>query len=589
MIVQRLLKPDAEINSEYNLFFHSGKGGGYDTNSKVYFANPEAELIFDTYFNALPLNRYQLPPATPLSIRIKGSGKCIVTVEIARATRSWDILSKVRLDLDEADEAVLTIPTPEVTGLIFLSFTAVTDLEISEIDYRIEHPSIAEPTITGVITTFKRDAAVQKTAQRLSAYFKDNTDIADRFQLLVIDNGGDTDSVPFPGGRVLKNPNYGGAGGFSRGLLTIVTEGLSSHCLFMDDDASFFPEAIRRTLAVLSFNSSPDLAIAGALITKNRSWMMWENGAIFDGKCHPLDVGKDLRKVQDVIHAGIAPQIKTPKKYGGWWYFCFPVEHVEKWPFPFFVRGDDVNFALSNSFDIKTVLGVVSHQEDFFAKQTPLTVYLDMRSHFVHHLTVKNLERSLWKDIKSFSGFFYRFNASYHYEAARSVILAIEDLMRGEEFWVSNLDMSRKRQEIAAYTRREKIAKDIQFNPIDAPLSTKKPSKSLFFRTLRKWTLNGHLLPSVFFFRKGRTIPIGERNDLTITFLRPFIVRYDYEECQGYIVKRSNLSFFKNYYIFFKTIVKYIFNYKKTKSEYLSLHRNLTSMEFWRGKEICSS
>ena len=96
---------------------------------------------------------------------------------------------------------------------------AKTEVTVVSADYIIEGPVLNDATITGVITTFKRDDAVQSTSDRLGVYFQENEDIADLFQLLVIDNGGDTDEISFSRGRVIKNKNYGGAGGFSRGLL----------------------------------------------------------------------------------------------------------------------------------------------------------------------------------------------------------------------------------------------------------------------------------------------------------------------------------------------------------------------------------
>ena len=68
-----------------------------------------------------------------------------------------------------------------------------------------------------------------------------------------------------------------------------------SHCLFMDDDASFHMENIARTYMFLAFSKDRRNAVAGAMINNTHKWAMWENGAWFDGSCHPLYCGTDLR------------------------------------------------------------------------------------------------------------------------------------------------------------------------------------------------------------------------------------------------------------------------------------------------------
>ena len=188
--------------------------------------------------------------------------------------------------------------------------------------------------------------------------------------------------------------HVGGAGGFARGLMEATKAGFS-HCLFMDDDASFHMENIARTYMFLAFSKDRRNAVAGAMINNTHKWAMWENGAWFDGSCRPISCGDDLREPKEVIKMELASSQQRPATlYGGWWFFAFAIDQVKHHPFPFFVRGDDISFSLMNDFNIHTLNGVVSFQDDFSEKESAQTLYLDLRNHIIQHLVTPELERS---------------------------------------------------------------------------------------------------------------------------------------------------------------------------------------------------
>ncbi len=97
---------------------------------------------------------------------------------------------------------------------------------------------------------------------------------------------------------------------------------------------------------------------------------------------------------------------RSPKIYGGWWFFAFPIKQVTRYPFPFFVRGDDINFSLANDFHITTLNGVVSFAEDFSDKESPMTLYLDLRNHMVQHLTLEKMDNGTAEPCPDWPGLF---------------------------------------------------------------------------------------------------------------------------------------------------------------------------------------
>ncbi|OKL42286.1 hypothetical protein A3843_00940 [Pseudovibrio exalbescens] len=539
-------------------------------------------LGFDSYFNAFPLYAYDLDERHSISLRIRGRGRGTLIAYKAYVDKSWELIQRTKFSLeDKQDETIKLDTTKHDRSLIYISLTAETDLTIYEADYFITGPQRNKASISAVITTFKRDEAVQSTSRRLQDYLIQNKDLEADFKLLVVDNGGDTDSIPFSSGKVIKNKNYGGAGGFMRGLLEVAENKLSSHVLFMDDDAVFHPENIRRTLSVLRYSQVSNLAVAGAMITDHRKWMMWENGATFNRRCQPMHCGKDLRDFRQVLSTALDNPPNIENKYGGWWYFCFPINCVENWTFPFFVRGDDSYFSLANNFEIIGITGVVSHQECFSVKQTPLTVYLDMRYHLLHHLIFHRLNGRNIKNVYMMWRYFNRFNASYHYETAEAINIAIEDVLSGGKFWERNLDMADKRRQIGTITKNEKVKLNFSWDPNDTVPHGVRNYETTFWVLIRLLTLNGHILPKVVYHKKGRRMPLDFRANVRETFLRPYVVTVDVQTQSGYRVDRSVKKYTRNLLKFLSLAMRLLTRGKKIQNEYHEFAKKTSERQFW--------
>ena len=580
-LVQRLVMPDPGVNSEYLLFFHHEGGlAGYDTRQQAYFAQRGALIRFDSYFNAFPAHLYDLDSHN-VAVEVKATGKFSIKIVMARRGRSWEHLYQSKIELCEGESESIRLPNIELDGLIYVEIVALDDVLIHEVDYYILGLPHQDVSLTGVITTFKRNDAVQRTGRRLQAYFEANPDLLPRFQLLVIDNGGDTDTISFTKGRVIKNRNLGGAGGFTRGLLETVENKLSSHVLFMDDDAGFFPESLRRTISVLRFSKSEKRAVAGAMITEAHKWRMWENGATFDQRCRPIDKGRDLRNFGEVLAMSVGQPRNVENKYAGWWYFCFPVASVKIWPFPFFVRGDDSYFSLANDFDILTIPGVVAIQEDFFAKQTPLTLYLDMRYHIVHHLTFDNLDIGKKSLRKMMTRFFDRFNNSYHYESAATICQAIEDVLQVDTFWEKNLDMAERRKLISGSIENERIQDGLSVDLNRLARHSPRRNKGRWVGMLRRFSFNGHLIPESFQYKKGVRLPLDVRAIEHDTFLRPYTVTMDDTTGRGYVCKFDRQTYFKNRKRFLKLAKRLESEYPKLREGYAEASFTLTTKRAW--------
>ena len=381
------------------------------------------------------------------------------------------------------------------------------------------------------ITTYRREAALAQTVARICVFLDaaaadaqatgspgrdpadDPVDDLTAARLIVIDNGGTAALPAHPRLTSIANRNLGGAGGFARALAAARTGGFT-HCLFMDDDAAFPMENLRRTAAFLRLARSDRAAVAGAMISAARPTAMWENGALFDRLCRPLFNNIDLTDtVQVAAMEEVAARPKPAGFYGGFWYCAFPLDAVRHDPFPFFVRGDDISFSLANAFDTVTLPGVVSVQEDFGHKESPHTLYLDLRNHLHHHLTQPGMEIGAWRTAGIVWRFVLRSLFRMHYASIAAQCLAWEDVMRGPALFEDTADMSARRPALAALAAPEAWVPDQDADgpagPGAEPALHRPPSR-LWARAMQA-SLNGHLVPFWALIAGRRRIGLAER------------------------------------------------------------------------------
>lgn len=513
--LQSLVLPEPGISKVRLLYLrpHGAVTVAPDDGALVLDAGSRVE--FNTYFNLFDAAEWQKAAGLEtLEFRLSGSGK--VRLRINRITPAGgkkptggkrELVYDETHDLWSADQVVANLTDiARDAGPCLLSpvIDAIDEeLRIDEGRFVTFDRPKRTPKLTVSITTFRREAEVENTARRLDAFLSDY-EAADNVRVQIVDNGSSADVPETAHIHYLTNANLGGAGGFARGMLEARRAG-STHCLFMDDDASFHMENLRRTYAMLALANDPTTAVAGAMIDNTHQHEMWENGAIFDGICRPQHIFTDLRNPQAVFRMLFNSAERLPDNaYGGWWYFAFPLDHARHYPFPFFVRGDDSGFSLANRFHIRTINGVVSFQDSFGGKATPLINYLDGRYHLIHHLVFPDLQRSAWATAMVPLRLILRSLVRFHYEAAEAQLLAIQDVLEGPQFFVEHADMSERRARIGAMTVKEK------WRPLEAQPT---PIRRRGYLRDRFWaaTLNGHLLPFFGWFGAKRVLRLAMR------------------------------------------------------------------------------
>ncbi len=537
------------------------------------------KLSFDTYFNAFNFQKWhRLCGLDRVLLDVELLGEVHVRLIYASSGGARTCVDDITLEHRQPatlERMVTLADVPDEQGLLYLEIEALSDAVIGHARFKCDLKPLNAPKLAICITTFQREAQVEETCKRLEGLLQQTGDALSA-HVFVVDNGRSAKVQSSSHLTYLENKNLGGAGGFARGLIEAEDAGFS-HCLFMDDDASFHMENIVRAYAFLAFAKGGRAALAGAMISNRRRWRLWENGATFNLWPRRQFRGTDLRSMPQILDMEADREAEeAPTRYGAWWFFAFPISAVRHHPYPFFVRGDDVNFGLLNQFEVATLNGVVSFQDDFQEKTTPQNIYLDVRHGMVQHLTCKQLKNNpfiVWYiAAQTITDCLLRM----HYDSARAVLLAWHDVLNGPESFLDNLDMKRRRADIAGLYSMELLS------------SNQRPHDVLLQQQRSNWlqiglavlSFNGHLMP---FYRA-----------ISVSSAIPFAHRFKTERYLGvgemevvgaessYVVRHCKRSFVSILWQSTRLAVRLLFSHRRLTSRYRARLDEMTSKDSWR-------
>jgi len=583
--LQSLLWPEVGISTEHLLYMRLGGAAAYSgaTRSICFSAGGLAE--FNTAANLFNLGKWRRHCGlSDLGLRLEGEGRFELVVFQILAERSWErpVNEIVELTPGQPFRLDLTpLLLPEPVGLVCFSLRALGEGRLAGAAWESRQAPRRQPQLALSITTFRREEAVRASVARFESFMAE-TPLAPHLHLIVVDNGRSAGIRPSNHVTPIDNENLGGSGGFARGLIEAEARG-ATHCLFMDDDASVHMGAVERTWTFLAHATDPRTAVAGGMTMANHRWALWESGALFERHCQPQWLGTDLRNFDQVSRMEMESTADKPQNfYGGWWYFAFPVALTKYRPFPFFVRGDDVSFSIANDFDIVTLPGVVCFQDaDFSDKESLQTLYLDLRSHIVHHLALPQMDIGLFKTLTMPAWFFLRSLFQCHYETLAALNLAVEDVMRGPAFFAANADMAERRATLAALRKDEAWA----------PLRGRPPRSRIRFnphrllpRLLMKATLNGHLLPFFRLYGNQLVLRSSQRGQIRQTWGAARITYLSADGSQSFTVRHSKRAALREGWRMLRNGLRLMRAYPRLKAEWREGYAELASTGFWTAR-----
>jgi len=581
--LQHAIYPEAGLCTEANMYFHAVGPVSYSDSTGIVSIDQRTTVLFDTYFNALNIGKWHATcKLEGLYLGLLGRGRVQIKVMHAIPDRSWELLYDAAHTLSTGAEKMVDLShyaKTAVTGMVYFELTAISPgVQLTAARFAAPGEVNKAVKLCLSITTFKREAEVENTARRMAAYFK-TSDFAEQMHLNIVDNGNSAKIIDSPKITRIPNANLGGAGGFTRGLIEADKSGFT-HVLFMDDDASIPMEALHRTYAFLTLSKDPKAAVSGAMISNSDKWRMWENGAIFDRNCRPQFTGTDLRDWFQVMNMEFkSASYRSPKMYGGWWFFAFPVSQVKHYPFPFFVRGDDINFSLANDFHITTLNGVVSFAEDFSDKESPMTLYLDLRNHFVQHLTLEKMAIGPLNIARIGIGFFARNAVKFQYETIDALLMAWNDVLKGPQFFADNPDAAAQRAAVKAIYKQESWKPVSDFNLIEKRRYkvVNGPGRAYF-----RWTLNGHLLPFYNLWGSRVVLEPRDRNNFAPVWGASRITYLNSTRDKAYTVQQSKIRFVGQAFRLLWLTARLYVGYGALLAKYRRGYAEITVPSYWQ-------
>ncbi len=493
-ILQNIVFPDETRADRTALYAYWPNGGiKLADQSGALFAKQGTHISLMSFFNAFSHRKWHaLTGIKQLAFRVFGRGRVRITISTYNETAAAIAIADYEGDLSPHGITLDLADISQIHGEVLAAdIEILTDTELSSANWVTPEPPCRDVTLAAVITSFRREHEVQAAIQKFNETIIPRAP-KDHLHLYVIDNGKTLPEISGSAVTVLHNENLGGAGGFSRGFMEAQQAGRFSHVLFMDDDASCEPESVWRARILLSYVKDERGSVAGAMFYADRPTHQYEKGASIriqgkhHGTWHAHHHNWDLADIASVA----ANDLTEHANYGGWWFFAFPIKPVKHLAFPFFVRGDDVDFSITNKLNIITLNGIATWCDNFGYKLNPPTEYLAARSwmalSFMHgdDVSIKSSFKCLLKDA-------LKLGMRFDYAGMHSVLDGLEHAFEGPEFFSRNpapLDILTQQKSRAS---AEKLTLK-QFEKL-RPVSWRRPRIRRFLAMI---SLGGALLPA---------------------------------------------------------------------------------------------
>lgn len=575
--LQSLVFPNFEVSNEEAMYLRVSGRAWIELGTGCAHFEPGGLMSTDTFYNGLTVGAWKgRCDVQSLAFELCGEGRCVVSFGLHRLGMGSVWIAEASVELQPGSRTTIPVDAWPVLhdGLLFVRIRALGPARLDAARWATADAPLHDIRLGIVVTHFNRLRQVVPAIERLCRFIDRRPDLLPRLTVTVVDNSRNlplSDDGPL---TVIPNRNLGGTGGFVRGLLALMDRGDHTHALFMDDDASCEVDAVARCVALLQYARDPAQAVAGALLREAAPWHLVEKGARFDGQVRQMGSGMDMRRIDALLQA---ERSTTAPDYGAWWFFAFPLSAVRRFPFPFFVRGDDILFGLSNRFRIMTMNGIACYGEDFSAKHGPLSAYLDARYHLVLALLG---ERQVAKRLRWATRLFVKAISSYHYSSARAVTLAVRHVLQGPEVFREQLDLQAVRSEIGAWTPDEKL------RPLDIAAYTTRPARrereSRARRLVRLLTLQGFLLPDAL-LKPRMTVQDKAFHGRASSVFRYRQVLYHHAPTgTGYIAEYDRRRFFAELRAFAVAFAALMRRRGALQREYAAAAEQLMTMAFWR-------
>lgn len=483
---------------------------------ELYFRRNGNRLAFDTYFNVLPVSKLK---------KYTNITELVFSQPVDICTEHGRIMTGERIPLREV---------PDNAELLYIETNdSVNSLSVYAVgEHRLVRPAI-------IICTYHREEQLRDNIDYLLKYIDDTA-----IEIIIVDNGSTVPIHNWKSDRitVLHNSNSGGSGGYAHGMRYAAEQKRFTHMILMDDDVTFDFVSIQKLSGFLFFlkDEYADISVAGSMLNVDDPKIQFECGGYFsqDGMQTGHGYDFDLTDRDRLIENEVDKQIN----YGGWWLMCMPMRYAEEgqYPAPFFIKYDDVEYALRCGLSIVTLNGVGVWHENFGNKYNSVQEYFNTRNYlFLMKRHLKDFTSE--KAYKAVRYLLLEKLCRQQYKMAEAVLIAYDDYLKGEEY-LSRIDYDEKLSQLRKLNY-EMLSEDELFKSygirFDEQLYNKCSGRR--FKKYMQPLLYGHLIPPFLCRKLTITDVISDRKEhyfragKTLHFSR-------YQKC-GYVTESDFIQF----------------------------------------------
>ncbi|MDQ3151115.1 MAG: glycosyltransferase [Actinomycetota bacterium] len=410
------------------------------------FVHAYAHASTDTYFGRFPASYWQRwteAADVQLTAAVEGSGRIsmmasdsagdprtVATTTVTGAAAGHEVRLSAKIDRF-VDGGALWL---EVA-------TTAEPLAMHDVRWSVARLGEPRPT-TVVICTFNRADDCVHTLTTLAA---DAAALSIVDTVYVVDQG--TDTVESRAGfaavrdalgaklRYLRQPNLGGAGGFTRGLHEATTSGAGSHILLMDDDIMLEPELVVRATAFANRAIEPTI-VGGQML-----YSLHPNQLHTGAETTDLDILRAGLPVEKALSGADLTEknqdVRVDAGYNAWWACLIPADVVTAigYPLPLFFQWDDIEYGLrarAQGFPTVTLPGAGVWHADFHWKDwDDWPRYFSIRNALIVHALHGGAD--LKKPARHLLDELGHYLASMRYGLAATLIMAVEDFLAGPD------------------------------------------------------------------------------------------------------------------------------------------------------------
>jgi len=404
-----------------------------------------ATVDTNTYFGRLPASYFQRwTTVTEVQLKLVVDTSSTARLRLRASDAHGAARTIASAELDATGTAVLCARLNEFLdgGALWMECTAVGGpLTITDLEWTVPAPPTIRPTAIAICTFNRAD----ECAATVAAIAGDKTLLAVIDAVYVTDQGTDAvatrplfnDVAAQLGDKLvyIRQPNLGGAGGFTRGLYEVSSIADHANVILMDDDILCEPESVLRLNAFANLTPTPTCVGAQMLLLKDPRKLLTS--------AEETDLVK-LRSGRWVANAlSFSDMIKNRQEkrvdaeYNAWWSCLIPSEVISAigLPLPLFFQWDDIEYGLrafAAGFPTVTLPNAgVWHAEFHWKDRDDFTRYFQVRNALITYALRGTMDAR--KTANSLAREIAHHLVSMQYGLAHTVIRGIEDFLEGPD------------------------------------------------------------------------------------------------------------------------------------------------------------